>query len=138
MSDHTEALRKLADFLDENPLIAERVTVHADGMDLAIFTDGWSDPKQDKREVASLIKALGGRWDKAVNGDTDEAIRFEQEGALGFRQVRVYANRQATCVRRVVATEDVVVPAVRATPKRTVRREIVEWDCGPLLAGAAS
>lgn len=46
------------------------------------------------------------------------------------------ADREEVCTRRVVGTETVQVPDPDA-PLVTVEREIVEWDCAPILAKAA-
>lgn len=131
MTDYTEALHKLADLIDANAATFEGVSVHADNDTLSVFTNGWGSADQDKRDVAAVLKAIGGTWEKEAS---DSSLKFEQSYVLGYFDTVVYANRAATCVRKVVGTERVVVPAVEAAPARVEELEIVEWDCGSLLA----
>ena len=79
--------------------------------------------------VAAIRRAVGGKWDKReAQGVSWPEMVFEREG------YSITVKREAVCTRRVVGTETVTLPAVEAQPERTVEREIVEWDCEPVLA----
>ena len=84
----------------------------------------------DQRAIArSIVSTIGGTWDKDLDG---EQARFTQ--ARDGLKFTVLVAREQVCTRRVVGTETVTMPAVEAVPERTVERDVVEWDCGSLLA----
>jgi hypothetical protein len=74
-----------------------------------------------------------GEVDKKVGGD--ETIMFVERHFAGGVRLSYQAQRDEVCTRRVVGTETVEVPDP-AAPKVTVEREIVEWDCEPILASS--
>jgi hypothetical protein len=94
-----------------------------------------SDDTRDDQKAAAqqIIRAVGGEWRKKPWDD-----RFDFEREFCGIKVEIYASREQVCTRRVVGTETVTVPAVEAQPERTEVRELVEWDCTPVLAEAAS
>lgn len=89
---------------------------------------------EDQREAAQKItRALGGFWKKDSYGNTFRMKRkekFERGGDVLTVNFSIVAEREAVCERRVVGYEDVVIPA---SEERVESREIVEWDCGPVL-----
>lgn len=79
--------------------------------------------------MLAVRRAIGGQWEKKPWGD-----RFDiSQQVNDWLTVEVYAHRDVVCTRRVVGTEQFTVPAVEAQPERTETREIVEWDCHPIL-----
>lgn len=128
---YSDLLRAVADLIDAHDLVechvdgAHWITVHVHATE--------DDPK---REAAKWRRALGGTWDK---GDLNNVITMEQKGVdlPGRPKVTIFLDK-ASCVRNVVGHEDVVIPAVEAAPERIERREIVEWDCEPVLAEVVS
>lgn len=81
--------------------------------------------------VAAIRRAVGGTWEKREQQSYrgDEMV-FERDG------YRIRVEREQVCVRRVVGTETVTIPAQparEAQPERTEERELVEWDCQPIL-----
>jgi hypothetical protein len=115
-----EDLRALADHLDRNPELAEAFT----GQIFNIYAD---DPDQFGR----LVAQLGGARTKKVSDNF-----FTVQRRFGGIQIDLFTSREAVCTRRVVGTETVEVPDPDA-PKVTVTRDIVEWDCEPVLGGVS-
>ncbi len=96
------------------------------------------DAKDNQRDVAQqIIRTIGGHWRKNPWQD-----RFDFKREYDGIKLEIYANRDQVCERRIVGTESVTIPAVPAVaaqpaqPERTEVREIVEWDCSPVLAPA--
>lgn len=115
------------------------------GPDVPIPTMGTVTPVlmyfdgEDARErMAACRRAIrGATWEKSVSGKDDRF--FNLTGTLGGLRIQLYAEREAVCTRRVVGTEDVEVDVeiqAAVTERRTETREIVEWNCSPVLAAA--
>lgn len=70
----------------------------------------------------------------SVKKDSNE---FSQSITRRFGKVELtlYASREAVCERKVVGVEKVQVPDPDA-PTIEVEREIVEWECAPILPTA--
>lgn len=71
-----------------------------------------------------------------VGPDIERCMFVERSFGGGVR-VTYVAKREEVCTRRVVGTETVQVPDPDA-PLVTVERELVEWDCEPILAEASA
>lgn len=125
--DFTAGLRRIADLIDEHsdlPLPYEGTTTR-----LLWFLD---TPEQ----LNIVSKAMGGHREKDI-GDGFAGLK----GAIDGVRINALVPREQVCTRRVVGTETVEVPdpaALAAVPKVAVEREVVEWDCHPILAGGAS
>lgn len=104
----------------------------------------WHSSRGDAREgLAAAAQVLPvARWDKEVSGKLPEGYTpwFNLTGVLGGEgglEIELTAPRDAVCTRVVKGTEtreveETVTPAVTRTVVREV--EVVEWECGPLLA----
>lgn len=131
MSTYTQLLRTVADLIDEHGLCAAHilgvqwVTVHTD-----------STMVSPRVEAAKWRRALGGEWKKRDQNDTIVIEQRHVKALPGNPDVSIFLDKSA-CTRRVVGVEEVVIPAVEAQPERTEKREIVEWDCEPVLARAS-
>lgn len=128
---YSDLLRAVAELIDAHDL----VECHINGIDW-ITVHVHSIREDPKREAAKWRKALGGTWDK---GSQNDVITLEQ-GAVdlpGRPKVTIFLEK-SSCVRTVVGYEDVIVPALEARPERVERREIVEWDCEPILEAVPS
>lgn len=91
---------------------------------------GVSGPDQ-KRLATELRRELGGKWDKRDAGSQFRLSRVrDEDGGM----ITISMSRDAVCEKKVVGFKDVVVPAVEAQPEKVVTEEIVEWECGTLLA----
>lgn len=115
-----------AEFLDAHPdLPRPFVTIYPSGTtNIAWYLD--DDDQVD--QARAIRRTIGGTWDKSTS-DTTLYLRQRRDGL----DLTVSCDRDAACVRRVVGVEAVTIPAVEAQPEQTVVREIVEWDCGPIL-----
>lgn len=92
--------------------------------------------RDDPLTDAEIVQALkdGALVDKSVSSDQEIMFFTRQFG--GGVEVSHQAKRAKVCTRRVVGTETVLLPDPSA-PLVEVEQEIVEWDCAPILAGAA-
>ncbi len=107
-------------------------TPHTADLRWYLHINGKGDADTQRDKALGIIRALGGKWDKAFN-DRDADFTQKRDGL----SLTVTVVREAVCVRRVIGTETVTVPASPATeaqPEQTIEREIVEWDCAPILA----
>lgn len=121
--------RRAADLIEQHPDLA-KPAVSDDGH-LMWWLYSFDCPEGVPAMVAAIRRAVGGKWDKReAQGLSEPEMVFEREGYV------ITVKRDAVCTRKVVGTETVTLPAVEALPERTVEREIVEWDCEPVLAGA--
>lgn len=127
------AHRRVADLLEAHPDLAYPYVSASEGL-IRWTLYSFECPDGVPAMVAAIRRAVGGKWDKreaaGITG-TPEMV-FEREG------YQIITRREAVCVRRVVGTETVTIPArpaLDAQPERTEEREIVEWDCEPILSG---
>lgn len=126
---YIQGLRALADILEHNPGIP--LPLHGDAEHTALLIGFYGSDGREK--LAAAARAFPCTWAKDADGKW-----FNLNGVLGGGlHVQLYAEREQVCTRRVVGVEDreveeVVTPAV--TRKVTKPVEVVEWDCGPLLA----
>lgn len=131
-----DQLRKVVDILDAHPdLPAPTVTIYSHGpaeVSWYVMLDG--DHVDQAAAARQIIRTIGGTWDKNPWGDRFD---FEQRTDTGI-SLTVAVHREQVCERIVTGTEQVTIPAVEAQPERVEVRELVEWKCAPLLAGAAS
>lgn len=118
--------RRAADLIEAHPGFVPPSVLN-DG-DLRWWLYSYECPEGVPAMVAAIRRAVGGKWNKAETpGIGEPEMTFSREGYA------ITVKREAVCVRRVVGTETVTLPAVEAAPERTVDREVVEWDCEPIL-----
>lgn len=123
------AFRRAADLIEQHDIPAPVVVAHGgEGLLFWAFY-GWEENVPAK--VAAIRRAVGGKWDKRESATGDQ-MSFVCEG------YQIQVDRETVCERRVVGTETVVVPAVEAQPARTETRDLVEWDCVPILSEAVA
>ena len=79
----------------------------------------------DEDTLEQVVRALGTVKKFTIGHDL-----FGIRKAFGPLELRVIVNRDIACTRRVVGTE-----RVKAHFSPAYDREIVEWDCRPLLKG---
>lgn len=104
-------------------------SIDADSLTIYVYGE------RQRERVAELIAAVGGKWDKDVSGTQ---LQLSQIIAGSFR-VRLWIDRDQVCVAKVVGTEEVEVTdyeAVGELPKKKITRDVIEWECAPLLSGA--
>lgn len=129
----SERLRIVADLLDAHPgLPIPSVFAYAGGsVDVSWQICNGDDDLDQKAALRDIVRSVGGLWNKSSSAD-----RFYMDRDWRGIRLSVVAAREQVCTRRVVGTETVTVPAVEAQPERTEVREIVEWDCEPVLGDA--
>ena len=102
-----------------------------EGTGLPLTFSFW-DNDDARAQMAATARALPCTWDKKAS---DTYLRLR--GRIAGLHVELVAYRDAVCTRVVTGTEErevevEVTPAV--TEKRTETVDVVEWDCGSLLA----
>jgi hypothetical protein len=121
------ALCDLADWLDLHP-------------DLNVRANKWSTGTfgiHDRNDFPATVRALTkgaplGTITKHEQGDNGDTLRVDRDFGAGIK-VSVYADRDEVCTARVVGTETVQVPDPDA-PMVEVERDLIEWDCAPILS----
>jgi len=84
----------------------------------------------DKEEARAVAKSSQGGIDK-IYDDGNLSLRKEFGGVVRFSAV---ADRKDVCTAKVVGTEEVeVTDYSQPLPKKKEVREIIEWECDPLL-----
>lgn len=130
-------LRTLAELLDRHPeLPTPYVNLWTSGnvdINWYLHINNRGDEATQRESAQQIVRAIGGKWSKYF--DDDEANFKQKRDDFSFH---VCVKREAVCTRRVVGTETVTLPAVEAQPERTIEREVVEWDCEPILAEAVA
>ena len=82
--------------------------------------------------MVKLRRAIGGKWDKYVSDYNLTLIN--RHSAPHCTTIELTIPRNEACTPRVIGTEKVEVRDYDNVPYKTVEREIVEWDCDPILA----
>lgn len=130
---YPEALRKLADVMDANLDLFEKVRVSVSRGSLSLHA--YFVPQDEQKVLATQLRRIfGGSWTKDVNG-TDFYI--QQRGTFDYFSTTIFVARDAVCERKVIGIERVEHAAQPAREAYVEARDIVEWDCGNLLGDAA-
>lgn len=122
-----DGLRKVADFVEANPELAEYLRYSFD------MVNAYSN---DPEVLAAFIKAgkrHGAEATKAAKGDEWFYARLR----WGRVELHVNAHRNQVCEARQVGTKTVKQKdpaALAAVPEVEVEVPVYEWDCKPLLA----
>lgn len=112
-----QGLRELADFLALHP----DVPCDSYGVSMQVYG-------LNKDDLVRAVRAGGVEWRKLHFGSYFELrATFSGEVSIGLN-----TDREQVCEKRVVGQETVEVPDPDA-PKVTVTRDVIEWDCTPLL-----
>jgi len=125
-------IERYAAFLRANPAIA--ADIRADQKFLIYISPG-DEAKQKMADVVRAGKAHGATITKETSDEFAGALL-----QFGSVTVKVYADREVVCERRVTGTRTVEVEeqdpgALAKVPTRTVTRTVdeVEWVCTPIL-----
>ena len=127
VSEYTQGLRDLADWLDEHP----QFTNHAgdDGVRLYQFT--W-----DKDSFIEQARAIGGPWDK----DSDSGY-YMLVKSFGPHRVELNIAHEEVCERVQIGTKVVEKhdpDVLAALPKIKVEEPQYEWVCPPSILASVS
>ena len=140
-----ENLRKAADYLEQHIKVIESMSVDAlyvPGLDwkqqngVTVTTDQYGRVTFEcygpgaASLMAALRRYLVGKWEKET---TDYYFMLKQEQPSGLH-VQIESNRDAVCTAKVVGKEAVTIPAVEASPARVEVKDVIEWECSPLLS----
>jgi hypothetical protein len=58
---------------------------------------------------------------------------FELHLDIGAIDYEIWCTREAVCEKRIIGTETVTEKIAVKFEEREIEKEIVEWDCHPLL-----
>ena len=136
---YIQGLRQLADILEAHP---EVPLPYEGGRRTTAITIHFLHDDDPRAELATAARAIPCTWQKETSEpdpDGKWAAYFDLNGQLGGLHLKLTAYRDAVCTRVVTGLEDrevqeIVTPAVTRTIVKPV--EVVEWDCGSLLAPA--
>lgn len=133
MSDVATLLRKAADIVETLPADLPQPDVQvrpwADDIQISWHLANDEKTREHQRAVANTIRrAIGGEWTKGGSGSAFWLSRKTDDLDL-----TIFCNREQVCRRVVTGTEEVTLPAVEARPERTEVREVVEWQCDPIV-----
>lgn len=127
--------RRLADWLDTH---AEAISNLGDNFDLGIvdlrvtfFGYGPADEQKNLAAAFARMRRGARKTSKDANGSF-----FELRHEFGrFAKAEACLSRDQVCERRVVGKETIAVEDYSIErPKKLIEREIVEWECPPVLA----
>lgn len=128
-------IRQLADFVEANP---EMHDGGVNALTLWCYVGG-----TDARDAMAAAARVMAPVEKVVEDYDPSTFRLRK--TFGPHELTVFTNRANVCERRVIGTEVVEVEGysdedqakIDAIPKvtRTETRELVEWECSPLLGG---
>jgi hypothetical protein len=79
--------------------------------------------------MTTARRNLGGKWDKVTSEAYFSLVQIIGENV----KVELQTARNTACTPRVVGTETVEVKDYSSVPTKTIERDIVEWDCNPVL-----
>jgi hypothetical protein len=124
-------LRAFADFIEQS-----HEAIPEEGVNVKISTYVWHDrnnPDTIAGRFAPLIRA--GLAHKSIDGVHKDysGNYFELHLAIGDLDYEIWCTREAVCEKRVVGTETVTEKVAVKYEEREIEKEIVEWDCHPLL-----
>lgn len=130
-TEYAAGLRMLADLLEAHPEIPLPYDGSGDspGQRLTIFDLSGDDPKATARAFARVMPG-------PIKKEYLQDSLYLQTSLRGLR-LQLGVTRSAVCERRVIGTEEVVIPAEPAqpaVPQRVETRDVVVWDCAPILA----
>ena len=127
MSTKGDALRRLANFVDDNEELFEDIELSTQQIHLGRWNH--SDPK------AALVELA-----KAAANDRFIEVKKDYRSSyfslyLDFHGIKLEAwtSRETVCEKRVVGTETVIKQVPVKFEDQAVEQEIVEWDCHPHL-----
>jgi len=130
---YIHVLRDIAAKMDADPTFPMPWSIYDDHVKWFILSGTDATIKASVRKV---VKTMGGKWDKRLG----EAMMSLVQKHDGY-QLEIEFARKAVCTRRVVGTQEVTIdhPALAAREAQPARQEtktveIVEWDCGSILA----
>ncbi len=127
MSTKGDALRRLADFVDDNEELFEKI----DFTTQQIHLGKWShdDPKAVLIEIAKAAASDRSVEVKKVYNNSYFSLYLD----FGGIKLEAWTTRETVCERRVVGTETTIKKVPVEFEDQEVEEEIVEWDCHPLL-----
>ena len=133
--ERTWGWAKLAQFLADNPDIAEQATCYDERV--LVYVPPGSDTVSRLADYARRGVRAGARVEKTYDDKYGNVLLH-----FGPVHLQAYSLRDEVCERVVVGTREVVEEvqdpeALAAVPTITQTRteDIVEWQCRPLLAG---
>lgn len=124
-------LRALADFVEH-----AHEAIPEEGLNIKVQTYVWHNNEKGgpvAERFAPLIRA--GLAHKVVDGVRKDysGNYFELHLDIGGIDYEIWCTREAVCEKRVIGTETVTEKIAVKFEEREIEKEIVEWDCHPLL-----
>ena len=121
--EYVAALRGLADFYQKYDVPLPPGANYGDRFDIGVCAD---------RDALARVARTVPPVEKIVN-ENYFILRKKLPGV----QIDFFDSRDAVCTKTVIGHESVTERVPVAFEERTVQREIVKWECPPLLADQA-
>lgn len=125
-------LTEVREFLAAHPDLPRILGVYGSIVYLHLFDMDVKEGVDMREEYARCARILmAGAPVGSVEKDASESYQ-QIKRKFGKVELILQADRNVVCERRVIGTKVVEIPDP-AAPKVTVEREIVEWECAPIL-----
>lgn len=132
LQEHIASLAPVMQWLGQHPELDDLTMSFPLADRFSMYVPGFEDDSAER--FATAVRALkdGAPIGTVRRTDDDNHTRFSRD--FGAVTVSIYTYRDAVCERIVVGTETVEVPDPNA-PTISVERDVVRWECRPVLAG---
>lgn len=133
LDSYLEGLTAVRQFLTEHPALPPVLSIFGDSVHLHLFPHDLPDDADIRGEFARHARTVmaGAPIGSVVKETTDSFMQISRK--FGRVELVLQAAREVVCEKRVIGVEKVQVPDPDA-PLVEVEREIVAWDCTPILA----
>ena len=122
-----ENLRSLANFIETDPS-----KLPPEGLEIKASSHIYGGDANKDTFLNLVQLALGSAEVVTIRKAYTDSY-FEVHLSFGGIDYESWARRESVCDRRVVGTETVTEKVAVQYEEREVEKEIVEWDCHPLL-----
>jgi hypothetical protein len=122
-----QGLRDLADFLERPESVALPIEMYGHKIDQWIYNED-DQGRSAKENMKKIVKILG-----SCKKDYSSSMMLVTK-EFGPVKLEFATSRDGVCTKRVVETKKVPKQRYVEIPGEFDEREVVEWDCDPILA----
>lgn len=133
LDEYIEGLTAARQFLGEHPELPPILAVYGDSVHLHLFEHNLPPGTDIRAEFAQHARTFmaGAPVGTVTKDATDSFMTIVR--TFGAVSLHLQADRDVVCEAKVVGRETVEVVDPNA-PTITVERDVIEWDCHPILA----
>lgn len=130
---YVQRLRNMADLMERHEFL-NIYDAHSFGFSVYVYDGDENEPKAAER-IAQWAREL--RADKLALREPAikdyETTQFTLTVKMELFTVKFRTSRDSVCVAKVVGTETVEEIDYSQAPKKMVERDVIEWECAPIL-----